>query len=177
MIDHDLPPTVPPNTPVALGITPTLGRLPEAVDGRARALARRTCLAPARRAGDHRWVVADPWFRAATPEPVWLDDMAAVFMRTEPPVDETFTAATLILDLIDPAGTAMVNDPTGLRACSEHLFPLRFPELVPRPWSPRTQVPFGRLWANIAARSASRWTASPAGASYAWTAMTRTYRR
>jgi glutathione synthase len=57
--------------------------------------------------------------------------MAAVFMRTEPPVDQTYTAATLILDLVDPARTAMINDPRGLRACSEHLFPLRFPDLVP----------------------------------------------
>lgn len=37
----------------------------------------------------------------------------------------------LILDLVDPARTAMVNDPTGLRVCGEHLFPLRFPDLVP----------------------------------------------
>ena len=57
--------------------------------------------------------------------------MAAVFMRTEPPVDETFTTATLILDLVDPVRTAMINDPRGLRACSEHLLPLRFPELIP----------------------------------------------
>jgi glutathione synthase len=35
------------------------------------------------------------------------------------------------LDLVDPARTAMVNDPRGLRVCSEHLLPLRFPELIP----------------------------------------------
>jgi glutathione synthase len=57
--------------------------------------------------------------------------MTAVFMRTEPPVDQTFITATLILDLVDPARTALINDPGGLRACSEHLFPLRFPGLIP----------------------------------------------
>jgi glutathione synthase len=89
----------------------------EAVNGRARALARQ--------------VRPDPWFSATEPRHIWLDEMAAVFIRTEPPVDATYTTATLILDLIDPAHTAMVNDPRGIRACSEHLLPLRFPDLIP----------------------------------------------
>ncbi len=105
-------------------------RLLEAVNGRARALARRIRLAPSRPAGDHRWVVTDRWFTAAGPKHVWLDDMTAIFMRTEPPVDEAYTVATLILDLVDPTRTVMVNDPRGLRACSEHLFPLRYPDLI-----------------------------------------------
>jgi glutathione synthase len=52
-------------------------------------------------------------------------------MRTEPPLDEAYTTATLILDLVDPARTALVNDPQGIRVCSEHLLPLRFPDLIP----------------------------------------------
>jgi glutathione synthase len=106
-------------------------RLLEAVNGRARALARRIRLAPSQRAGDHRWTFPDTWFTAIDAKHVWLDDMAAVFMRTEPPVDEVYTAATLILDLVNPARTAMVNDPAGIRICSEHLFPLRYPDLIP----------------------------------------------
>lgn len=109
----------------------TEARLLEAVGGRARAVARRVELAPSQPVGGHRWSVADPWFTAAPAQHVWLDEMAAVFMRTEPPVDQTFMAATFILDLVDPARTVLVNDPRGLRACSEHLFPLRFPELIP----------------------------------------------
>ena len=109
----------------------TQARLLEAVGGRARALARRIRLAPSRPAGDHRWTVPDRWFTATGPKHVWLDDMAAVFMRTEPPVDAAYTAATLILDLVDPARTVMVNDPRGLRACSEHLLPLHYPDLIP----------------------------------------------
>jgi glutathione synthase len=109
----------------------TEARLLEAVDGRARALARRVRLAPSMPAGDHRWSVSDTWFTATGPRPVWLDAMAAVFMRTEPPVDEVYTTATLILDLVDPVRTTVVNDPRGLRTCSEHLFPLRFPDLIP----------------------------------------------
>lgn len=103
----------------------------EIVSGRARALARAVRLAPTSPAGDCRWTVADPWFLSTTREHVWLDSADAVFMRTEPPVDETYVNATLVLDLVDPARTVMVNDPRGLRVCSEHLLPLQFPELVP----------------------------------------------
>jgi glutathione synthase len=103
----------------------------EAVRGRARAMARRVRLAPSHVLDNHRWSVADNWFTAAEPRHVWLDEMAAVFIRTEPPVDATYTYATLILDLVDPSRTAMINDPRGIRACSEHLLPLHYPDLIP----------------------------------------------
>ncbi len=109
----------------------TEAKLLEAVNGRARALARQIELAPSQPVGGHRWSVADPWFTTSAPRHVWLDDMAAVFIRTEPPLDETFTTATLILDLIDPDRTAMINDPRGIRVCSEHLYPLHFGDLIP----------------------------------------------
>ena len=75
----------------------TEARLLEAVNGRARALASRIELAPSQPLGDHRWSVAEPWFTASAAQHVWLDEMAAVFIRTEPPVDETYTTATLDL--------------------------------------------------------------------------------
>ena len=109
----------------------TQASLLEAAHGRARALARRVRLAPSRPQAGHRWTVAPRWYTATDARRVWLDEMAAVFMRTEPPVDQAYTNATLILDLVDPARTALVNDPGGLRACSEHLLPLRFPDLIP----------------------------------------------
>lgn len=103
----------------------------EAVGGRARARARRVHLAPSRPAGGARWTVAERWCTADEPRHLWLDETDAVLMWTEPPVDAGYTAATLVLDLVDPARTALVNDPGGLRAVSEHLFPLRYPDLVP----------------------------------------------
>ena len=109
----------------------TEARLLEAAHGRSRAHARRVRLAPSRARGDHRWTVARRWFTAGEPQRVWLDEMTAVFMRTEPPLDQAYLTATLILDLVDSARTALVNDPGGLRACSEHLLPLRFPDLIP----------------------------------------------
>lgn len=103
----------------------------EIVEGRARASARRVDLAASRPREGHTWTVPEQWFTGSAPRPVWLDEMDAVFMRTEPPMDEVFTTATLVLDLVDPLRTAMVNDPRGLRACSEHLFGLGFPDLIP----------------------------------------------
>ena len=103
----------------------------EAVHGRARARARQIRLSPSFALQGHRWTVPKRWYTSAAPRHIWLDEAAAVFMRTEPPVDRTYTNATLILDLVERSRTAMVNDPAGLRACSEHLLPLHFPDLIP----------------------------------------------
>jgi glutathione synthase len=106
------------------------GRL-GAVNGRARALAQPISMAPVGLAVGCRFAVAQPWYTLGPPAYIWLDEAAAVFMRTEPPLDQTYVTATLILDLVDPSRTVMVNDPRGLRLCSEHLLPLRFRDLIP----------------------------------------------
>lgn len=103
----------------------------EARDGRARCLATPLRLTPSVPDQGCRWTVPDPWFRAGTPGVFELDQAAAVFLRTEPPLDERFVTSTLVLDLVDPGRTALVNAPAGLRACSEHLLPLHFPDLAP----------------------------------------------
>lgn len=99
------------------------------VDGRPCATARQVRLAPSHPAGGCTWTVCDPWISASPPEHVGLDDADAIFMWAEPPLDATYLAATFVLDLVHPA--QVVNDPRGLRACSEHLLPLRFPDLIP----------------------------------------------
>jgi glutathione synthase len=60
-----------------------------------------------------------------------LDEMDAVFMRTDPPLDGAYLAATYVLDLVNSASTKLVNDPRGIRNANEKLFALRFPELIP----------------------------------------------
>ncbi|MGW5240709.1 glutathione synthase [Monashia sp. NPDC004114] len=109
----------------------TEARLLDIVDGRPRAHARQVRLAPSERTHGTRWSVPTRWFEASAPEHLWLDDTTAIFMRTEPPVDETYLHATFVLDLVDPFATALVNDPRGLRVVSEHLLPLQFPDLIP----------------------------------------------
>ena len=102
------------------------------VDGRARAPLRRITLMDGRMDGV-RWIAPSDWHRldAAPTEPIALDDMDAVFLRTDPPLDRRYLWATWILDAVDPARTILVNDPGGIRDANEKLFSLRFRDLVP----------------------------------------------
>src|SRR5437899_9419927 len=58
----------------------------------------------------------------------WFD---AIFMRKDPPVDLAYLFATLMLSLVDPASTVVLNDPRGLRDANEKLYALNFPDVVP----------------------------------------------
>lgn len=51
-----------------------------------------------------------------------VDDFTAVFMRKDPPVDETFLASLLMLRCHDPKKTQMINEPDGLLIANEKLF-------------------------------------------------------
>jgi glutathione synthase len=58
----------------------------------------------------------------------WFD---AVFMRKDPPFDMAYFFATHLLSLVDPARTAVFNDPRGLREANEKLYALRCPQVIP----------------------------------------------
>ena len=72
----------------------------EVVGGRATARARALKLAPSAPADGCRWTVPDPWYDAGPVTQLRLDDVDAVFLRLEPPVDLDFLAATYVLDLV-----------------------------------------------------------------------------
>lgn len=59
-----------------------------------------------------------------------LADFDVVFMRKDPPFDESYLTATWILDLAKD-DCLLVNDPAGLRELNEKLSILAFPELIP----------------------------------------------
>ena len=61
---------------------------------------------------------------------VGLDDMDAVLVRTDPPVDADYLAMTLLLEFARDR-TLVVNDPRALREANEKLYACRFPELMP----------------------------------------------
>ncbi len=63
-----------------------------------------------------------------------LHDTDAVFIRKDPPFDQAYLYATLMLE---PArgGPLLINDPRGLRDANEKLYALNFPE-----WTPKTLV-------------------------------------
>ncbi|WP_257014419.1 glutathione synthase [Rhodococcus sp. ACPA1] len=98
--------------------------------GRATAQTRDVTLQPAVLI-DGKWIVGTNWFVATESEQIFLDTAAAIFMRTDPPVNADYLRATYILDLVDPARTLMLNSPSGLRDANEKLFALRFPQLGP----------------------------------------------
>lgn len=71
------------------------------------------------------------WYRRTEHVALALDDVAAIFLRTDPPVDDRYLHATYMLDLVDRQRVIMVNDPTGVRNANEKLYSLQFPEWVP----------------------------------------------
>lgn len=102
------------------------------VGGRVEARARRIMLCPRGRGGDHRWQVESPWYEVCDERVV---DVAAsvgvVLLRIDPPVGARYLHTTYLLDLVEAAGTRVVNRPDGVRTLHEKLIALRFPELCP----------------------------------------------
>lgn len=99
-------------------------------DGRAYAGCRPIALKPAGLV-DGRWQAAPDWAELGAPERRVLDHVDAVFVRTDPPVDDAYLRATFVLDLVDPRHTVLVNSPAGLRNANEKLFALQFLDLCP----------------------------------------------
>lgn len=80
---------------------------------------------------DDRWIAVDPWFELEPPTFQCLEDMDAVFMRTDPPVDTAYLYATYILDYINPQKTLVINSPQGIRAANEKMYALQFTGAIP----------------------------------------------
>jgi glutathione synthase len=72
------------------------------------------------------------WFRREGIVDVSLDDVDVVWMRKDPPVDDLFLYACMLLDRHDKTKTLVLNDPAALRVCHEKLFALQFPSVIPR---------------------------------------------
>jgi glutathione synthase len=97
------------------------------IDGRAAAYLQTIQIAPVKLV-EQRWIAIEQWYQVGTPELMFLDEMQAVFMRTDPPVDVPYLYITYILDYIDPQKTLVVNNPNGLRAANEKMFAMQFQE-------------------------------------------------
>ncbi|NJL84010.1 MAG: glutathione synthase [Chloroflexaceae bacterium] len=101
-----------------------------AIAGEAQALLQAVELEPVKLV-EGRWQAALPWFRVSEPQLRPLEDMDAVFMRTDPPVTIPYLYATYILDLCALGGTLVVNSPQGLRTANEKMYALQFPSVIP----------------------------------------------
>lgn len=80
---------------------------------------------------DGRWIATSPWYQLQDPQLMPLEEMDAVFMRTDPPVNVPYLYATYILDYVDPAKTLVINAPSGLRSANEKMYALQFVSIIP----------------------------------------------
>lgn len=74
----------------------------------------------------------EPHCELGAPRRVAFDDMRAIWMRKDPPVDMNFLLATHLLDRYDPEKTLMMNRPESLRVASEKLWALFADDLGPK---------------------------------------------
>ncbi|MFB2896284.1 glutathione synthase [Aerosakkonemataceae cyanobacterium BLCC-F50] len=100
------------------------------VNGQAWALLQRVQLTPVQLV-DGRWLITLPWFELGENVFQVLENMDAVFMRTDPPVTIPYLYATYILDYINPEKTLVINSPKGIRAANEKMYALQFTEAIP----------------------------------------------
>jgi len=108
----------------------TQANLLSVVAGKAWAILQRVELVPIELVAG-RWNAVNPWYKLHTPTTISLETMDAVFLRTDPPVNDSYLYATYILDYIDPGKTLIINNPQGIRSANEKMYALQFPLAIP----------------------------------------------
>ena len=73
----------------------------------------------------------EDWYRVLSEAPARLADFDYVLMRKDPPFDQEYYYATLLLERVEAEGGQVVNSPRALRDWNEKLAILRFPDLTP----------------------------------------------
>ena len=77
------------------------------------------------------WQSATTWYQLEEASLTCLEEMDAVWMRVDPPVNTPYLYATYILDLIDSSKTLVINSPAGLRNANEKVYALQFKSAIP----------------------------------------------
>ncbi len=80
--------------------------------------------------------IGDPFFTSSAKEPLPFDNCEVIWMRKDPPVDERFLVATMLLDHSNPKRTLMMNRPSSLRVANEKLWSLS----LARHFAPHTVI-------------------------------------
>jgi glutathione synthase len=76
------------------------------------------------------WEVPEPWLELGEPQRLPIDAFPRVWMRKDPPVDEAFLYATLLLELAERQGIRVLNRPASLLLWNEKLGSLGFGHLM-----------------------------------------------
>lgn len=58
-------------------------------------------------------------------------DIKGVFIRTDPPFDESYLNVTWLLSFAERRGLRVINSPAGIRSANEKLYAMQFPDLCP----------------------------------------------
>ena len=72
------------------------------------------------------------WSEVQPPQELSFDDLDVIWMRKDPPVDDLYLFACMLLDRHDPSKTLVLNNPSSLRLCHEKLWALQFSDLIPQ---------------------------------------------
>ncbi|MDZ8095662.1 MAG: glutathione synthase [Nostoc sp. DedQUE05] len=99
-------------------------------EGKALAVLQRVEVVPVQLV-EGRWVAANLWYKLSDSFLTSLDTMDAVFMRTDPPVNDSYLYATYILDYIDQNKTLVINSASGIRGANEKMYALQFTKAIP----------------------------------------------
>lgn len=108
----------------------TQANLLSVIDGKAWASLQQVELVPVELV-EGRWLAVNSWFKLSPSSLTALETMDAVFMRTDPPVNDAYLYATYILDYVDQNKTLVINDPAGIRSANEKMYALQFSECIP----------------------------------------------
>ncbi len=108
----------------------TQANLLSVIDGKAWASLQQVELVPVELV-EGRWLAVNSWFKLSPSSFTALETMDAVFMRTDPPVNDAYLYATYILDYVDQNKTLVINDPAGIRSANEKMYALQFSECIP----------------------------------------------
>ncbi len=108
----------------------TQANLLSVVDSKAWAILQQVELAPVQLV-EGGWIAANPWYKLSAPSFTSLEAMDAVFMRTDPPVNDSYLYATYVLDYIDHNKTLLINSPRGIRGANEKMYALQFTNAIP----------------------------------------------
>ena len=108
----------------------TQANLLSVAEGKAWAVLQRVELVPVQLV-ERRWIAANPWYKLSDSSLTSLETMDAVFMRTDPPVNDSYLYATYILDYVDQNKTLLINSPSGIRGANEKMYALQFTKAIP----------------------------------------------
>ncbi|MCG6133311.1 MAG: glutathione synthase [Nostoc sp. LLA-1] len=108
----------------------TQANLLSVVDSKAWAMLQQVELVPVQLVSG-RWIAANPWYKLSAGCFTSLETMDAVFMRTDPPINDAYLYATYVLDCIDQQKTLVINSPSGIRGANEKMYALQFTDAIP----------------------------------------------